>query len=163
MCAPLTTHCNCIAMGDFNIGVVSRLYTESLTLNGIGILNKFNSKFATRISDASFTLIDHVISDKFDFSYEMLIDHIPDFSDHKYILHTFYIETGQLRNSSQKSEIFKHILDYCAIENDEFWSKCDKIEFFEKLIKKLKTLIENNRKIKIINTNMNLISTMGKQ
>lgn len=59
---------NIVVMGDTNIDLLadtelSRSYKAMLESNGVRIINKLDKEYATRITDHSSTIIDHVCSD----------------------------------------------------------------------------------------------------
>lgn len=145
---------NCIIIGDFNLNILNAddanilNYMNTVHCNGFGFLNKIDSTSATRTTQNSNTIIDHLISDMFNQEYEILVDDVY-FSDHKFIL-------TSMNKSNKKQEFnnlkYKKVLDYESLNKHPIWSELDNIVSFEELILKLSYAIEQNMKMIQIKT-----------
>lgn len=97
-------------MGNSNIDLlnlkckIARAYSKLLIMHGFGIVNKVLD-FATCVTESSRTLIDHILSDKFNYSFQMLLlNEIIEFLNHKYIL--ISVDTG-IRKKDTITQIVK--------------------------------------------------------
>lgn len=143
----LSTYSKSIVIGDLNINLLDSCDTDVITykeiINSYGycILNKIDEKYATRVSNGVKTIIDHIVTDIFNFKYEMSVTDTT-ISDHKLIM---------LRVKNQKiirpKSTQKTVLDYKYILSDPFWGNIHAVETFETLNLELKNIIQKNTKI----------------
>lgn len=95
------TKLKCIVLGDFNIDLFkeNNCKTDYISLMSCYNFNLLNSKHATRISDTSATLIDHIWSNNNKYDHKIL-NILNDFSDHNILIYEMYApkQTLEKRN-----------------------------------------------------------------
>lgn len=75
----LENNSNCVIFGDINIDLMNNNnivnnYLDIIDSNGYAILNKINSNYCTRLALNSKSIIDHVLTDKYNYKYTMSLN-----------------------------------------------------------------------------------------
>lgn len=156
---------NLIIVGDMNLNLLSdtqaaKSYIDMITSNGFVCLNKINTQSATRsatrsygeIQRASNTIIDHVLTDRCDCSFNLSLSDVA-FSDHKQIV----ISINPLNYNSHSAIANESIIDTVDFKSyhkdvDEFLATSN-ISSFESLINGLTSCLNNNKSTKTIESN----------
>lgn len=148
----LNLYQNSILIGDINLDLLNRessniqTYINSIQTSGFCILNKIDKHFATRVTDKTKTIIDHIITDLFNFKFKISLNDLS-FSDHKFFLISLINIKNQNKNINHN--IQKKILNYDQINIQELKHNLSTVENFETLIKKIQDKsIQNYIKIK---------------
>lgn len=146
----MVTYHNLIIVGDTNLNLlnksnINKRYYEALASNGYFILNKIDSKFATRVASrvhdsntsTSRTIIDHFLTDRFDFSLSLSFIN-SDLSDHKQALLSFDNHNHDNFLCIQETQIVTKINKVNYESNiDEMLTIHDSITSLHDLIEKL--------------------------
>ncbi len=143
----LVTYKNAYVVGDMNLDLLNRndeqirLYKEIIHLNGFFILNKIHSDYATRVTEISSTIIDHILCNKLNYKFDLLLDDVF-FSDHRYFF--VLIDSNQTLDNRENT-FTKSVLSYKNINGHRFWNDLSNIESFNDLIKNTASLINDNK------------------
>lgn len=103
----LQNNSKCLIFGDINIDLLNynnvlNSYIDIIDSNGYAILNKLNSNYCTRIANNSKSIIDHILTDKYNYKYLMSINS-QCYTDHESI-------TLQIDHKSLKTTPIQHII-----------------------------------------------------
>lgn len=148
----LSIYKHSILIGDINLDILNRkdnqieFYKENILINGFCILNKICPEFATRVTDSSSTILEHVITDEINTNYDLLVEDLF-FSDHRYLLLSTNINSRQL--IPHKNNYSKSITCYDKIEKHNIWNELHNFNTFDELIQKI-LLTLNEYKITIV-------------
>lgn len=144
----LAKYKNAFIIGDMNMDLLNRTdesisyYTETIESLGYVLLNKIERQYATRVTDTSATLIDHILTDNVEHDFNLLTDDLW-FSDHKYLLLAVksQCESHALRNISHN----KVVINYEKLDNHHIWNNLDRVHSFIELINNLISAINENK------------------
>lgn len=131
-------------IGDVNINLLNASdstvcdYLETVYSNGFTILNKIEPLYATRISNTVSTILDHIVTDVFDKTYEMsYID--TSISDHRQLILQFVESEPAISVNRPKATI-----DYERIDQIEDWNSVTTAKTFGEFETAIKSIIETN-------------------
>lgn len=147
---------NSIVVGDININLLNtssnqtKHYKNLINTNGFAILNKIELSSATRITEESKTIIDHLMTDTTRYKINISINDLS-FSDHRYILANFTTKSPTSINQNTIDQ--KQILNYDSIDLNNLQNNLRKIESFQNLTDILKNTIKSNTKTIYIKKN----------
>ncbi len=144
----LNTYKNCFIVGDFNLDLLHRTdevimnYKEMVISMGFNIINKIDEDYATRVTETSSTIIDHILTDNFNSDFNMLVDEVS-LSDHRFLL----LSVKNSLNCSNKNHdlIVKQVVNYEKLDMHSIWNQIENIASFDELIEKILTGINSNR------------------
>lgn len=135
-----------IVIGDTNIDLLkdtnsTRCYLDAIVASGLTILNPINAKYATRVAtkrnndntyDTSKTIIDHVITDRIRFSFNLSIAPT-EISDHMLLLLSFDNNKSNEFLSQSTSKIISK-LDSSYDDDIQHYLNCSNISSFNEFI-----------------------------
>lgn len=145
-----------IIIGDFNIDLLKEnqtttKYNDLIQLYGHQVINKLNKNYATGETSNTKTIIDHIITDCFKYSYQISLDDTT-LSDHKQMSINITIDEPSKRKSPTTQ--YK-IIDYKNILRNNEIEKLEEIDNMDSLITKLTELINSNTKTITLNNECN--------
>lgn len=134
-----------IVLGDMNINLlidnnmVSH-YTNVVQANGFSVLNKIDSAYATRIAGSSRTILDHVLTNVYDFEYYLKVIE-PHISDHKGLIVGIH-----LRLPKVKKFHYKDILRHTDLRDEMMNSDFSTISSFVSLSDTIKEITDRHKR-----------------
>lgn len=155
----LASNKNCIILGDINIDILknntqTKNYKDIIISNGYHIINKIKKKYATRIANNTKTIIDHAITDLYNYKHHLLINS-HNFTDHESL--TLQIKIEKFKSASNKIS-YKQVTNIRKFSN-EFVSATDNINLnttnFTQYHEMMSNAIKNNTQTKTIKTKYN--------
>ncbi|KAJ6650128.1 hypothetical protein Bhyg_05372, partial [Pseudolycoriella hygida] len=133
-----------LVIGDMNINLLDvndwtvREYSETIYSNGFCILNKIDSLYATRISNTISMILDHIVTDLFDKTYDMSYTDTS-ISDHRQLVLQF-----KEPKTTSATKVVTSTVDYERIDRLENWNSVTAAKTFSEFEAALKTIIESN-------------------
>lgn len=104
-------------------------------------MNKISSNYATRVTNSSQTILDHVITDILSCNYDLLVDDV-EMSDHRYLLIAKDCDKSLAHTKTNVS--IKSILNYENIEKHNLWNELSICKTFTDLIQRTLIIIKDN-------------------
>lgn len=143
-----------IIVGDINLDMLkpnttSNKYKELIEGQGHLLINKLNKNHATRVTESTTTILDHIVTDCFAFAYQITLSDVA-FTDHKQI--SINVETTSPLNR-RPQEIEKLVLNYDKIRNEKLIETLSNVTSMDDFIPKLENVIKRNTtRIKLRNS-----------
>lgn len=143
-----------LIIGDINFDLLqpnntSIKYKEVIEGHGHILLNKLNKNHATRVTENTRTILDHIITDCFSFTYQITLSDVS-LSDHKQI--SINIATNTPLNRKPQ-EFEKQVINYERIKNQKLIESLNNITTLDNFIPELEKIInQNTTRIKLNNS-----------
>lgn len=139
----LSSYRRSLVIGDMNINLLDRNdsdvknYTHTVHSNGFCILNKIDVMHVTRISNTISTILDHIVTDILDKTFEMTYTDTS-ISDHRQLVLKFFEHAQVIMRNKATSTI-----DYERIDSMENWDVVKSAKTLQEFEKAIQSIIES--------------------